>query len=232
MQVVKAKRILEEYHKSDYNASKALVQAGYKHTTATRKSKGIINEALKVAVQNDINQVVESSTMSPRNKILAMLNITEGDVFKEYLKIVNQDKDLTNKLKALQPLLATQGIKWNEEQTNISPTLNLTVKSNNVDNAVKDVTNVIETSDIASNEMAQQSGENDDVAQYALSDSEGTRDDGDVNYSGEEVGDDIKEKEGGGEGGGVDSLSDPVKEETSRPSIFSEKSTIDPSQLS
>ncbi|EFX61267.1 hypothetical protein DAPPUDRAFT_274282, partial [Daphnia pulex] len=100
--------------------------------------------------------------------------------------IVRQNKDLTNKLKALQPLLATQGIKWNEEQTNISPTLNLTVKSNNIDNVVKDVTNVIETNDIASNEMAQQSGESDDVAQYALSDSEGTRDDGDVNYGGEE----------------------------------------------
>ena len=28
------------------------------------------------------------------------------------------------------PLLATQGVKWNEENTNITPTLNLTVKSN------------------------------------------------------------------------------------------------------
>jgi hypothetical protein len=236
MQVVKAKRILKEYHDNNYNASKALVQAGYKHTTATRKSKGIISEALKVAVQNDINEVVESSTMSPRNKILAMLNITEGDVYREYLKIVNQDKDLTNKLKALQPLLATQGIKWNEEQQNISPTLNLTVKANNLDNIVKPIAQDVGSQVIESNEMAQQSDENNNVAQYTLSTNTMEHNNNDVNDVADNVGGGDESVENGDddysgqvdedEGGGVDVSFVGVKEgESLAPKI------VDPSPI-
>jgi len=217
MEVIKAKRILKEYHANNYNASKALVQAGYKQTTATKKSKGIINEALKTAVQNDINEVVESSVMSPRNKILAMLNITEGDVYREYLKIVNQDKDLTNKLKALQPLLATQGIKWNEEQQNTSPTLNLTVKSNNIDNSVKDIVEQSAPRDIEHTEMAQQSHETERVAQYTLSTNKASRADSVVNVQDEERGEHIAENLTEGEGGGVDSLPITEKEGISPP---------------
>jgi 2-hydroxy-3-keto-5-methylthiopentenyl-1-phosphate phosphatase len=230
MQVIKAKRILKEYHDNNYNASKALVQAGYKHTTATRKSKGIISEALKVAVQNDINEVVESSTMSPRNKILAMLNITEGDVYREFLKIVNQDKDLTNKLKALQPLLATQGIKWNEEQQNISPTLNLTVKANNIDNIVKPIVQDVGNQVIDSNEMAQQSGENNNVAQYVLLANEdkplNSDDDvGDNTIAGDDVA--IEKVAGDDDGGGVDLSFIGVKEGESLAPKIVDPSTID-----
>ena len=52
------------------------------------------------------------------------------ELINEYLFIIKQNKDLTNKLKALQPLLATQGIKWNEEQVKINtPILNITMDS-------------------------------------------------------------------------------------------------------
>ena len=176
-----------------------------------------MNEALKTAVQNDINEVVESSVMSPRNKILAMLNITEGDVYREYLKIVNQDKDLTNKLKALQPLLATQGIKWNEEQQNTSPTLNLTVKSNNIDNSVKDIVEQSAPRDIEHTEMAQQSHETERVAQYTLSTNKASRADSVVNVQDEERGEHIAENLTEGEGGGVDSLPITEKEGISPP---------------
>jgi len=232
MEVVKAKRILKEYHANNYNASKALVQAGYKQTTATKKSKKIISDALKVAVQHDINTVVESSEISPRNKILAMLNITEGDVYREYLKIVHQDKDLTNKLKALQPLLATQGIKWNEENTTVNPTLNLTVSANKVDNNVKDDVQDVAVKTIDAKEMAQQSGENNNVAQYTLSTNDMT-----TNNQGDDVADDTvqskvlegTEEEGQGvEGGGVDSSVIGIKEGKSPIPKISENSTIDP----
>lgn len=216
MPVLKAKKIIASYNRNGMNASKALEEIGYKRSTATKKSKEILDRAMQVALSHDVEEVVESS-MSPRNKMLAMLGITKEDVFTEYLKIVLQDKDFTNKLKALQPLLATQGIKWNEEQQNISPTLNLTVKSNNIDNPVKNIVEQSAPRDIEHTEMAQQSDETERVAQYTLSTNEAPRADSVVNAQGEASSVPIAENLAEGEGGGVDSLPITVKEGISPP---------------
>lgn len=224
----KAKTIIKEYRENGFNASKALVRVGYKQSTATKGSKSIINNALKKVVKEEMKELVESSS-SPRNKLLQMVGMSEQELYDEYMFIVKQNKDLTNKLKAMQPLLATQGIKWNEEQTNTSPTLNLTVKSNNIDNVVKDVTKDSAPRDIEHKEMAQQSDETERVAQYTLSTNSAPRDIDVVNEESTDSSELIEEKTTQGEGGGVDSLPITVKEGISPSRNFEEKSTIDTS---
>lgn len=156
----KARKVLKEYNDSGFNAVEALPKAGYAVSTATHKSKEIINSALKVVAKEQLKNVVASS--NPMDSMFGYLGITAKDVAQEFMKIVRQDKDMTNKLKALQPLLATQGIKWNEEKTLNAPTLNLTIKDNTVSNksAIATPTPI---------DMAQQSQSLDYVAQSTMS---------------------------------------------------------------
>lgn len=46
----------------------------------------------------------------PESKLLDSLGVTKTYVLNEYMKIVNQDDDLSNKLKAIKPLVKEIGI--------------------------------------------------------------------------------------------------------------------------
>lgn len=158
---VRAKDILKAYKDNNYNAKVALQSVGYKESTASKKSKGIINNALQTVAQEDVLEVVNSS-VSPRNKLLQLVKMSEDDVIVEYLKIVKQDKDFTNKLKAMLPLLKTMGVEWNEQATTVNPTLNLTVTKNDTtpiidkDNILIDIpaTPIIEDNTLINDNMA------------------------------------------------------------------------------
>lgn len=223
----KAKNILEEYRKSGYKAKIALVNAGYKPSTAKAKSKEILDRAMRSSLVDDIGKVVKSND-SPRHKILELLGISANDVFFEYMKIVLQDKDLSNKLKALQPLLATQGIKWNEENTIVNPTLNLTVKSNSQDviDRVKNTDIAYSTPDVVNDSQEiegaqlEPSNDNDDMS---IDDSLKTDDEGLKTH------DESGASEGGG-WGGVDFSFIGVKEGTSPAPKISEKVPLDTSK--
>jgi hypothetical protein len=216
--IEKARKVLKEYRESNFNASKALVKAGYTESMATKQSKVTINSALKKVIEHDMQEIVNSS--SPKDKLLQFVGMTADDLSQEYLYIIKQNKDLTNKLKALQPLLATQGIKWNEEQTTVNPTLNLTVSSNKLDNSVKDVAQDVETTTIEAIDMAQQSHETDNVAQYTLS----ANDVGD-SIEGQDI--DGQKYEVASGGGDVDCSFISVKEEESHSPKNVENNTID-----
>ena len=130
MPLQKAQKVISEYRKAGFNASKGLVNAGYAKDSATKQSKKIIESALKKVTDEEIKKTVYDSSLSPRSKILQMVGMSEGELINEYMYIVKQNKDLTNKLKAMLPLLKTQGIVWEDSNTTVNPTLNLTVKTN------------------------------------------------------------------------------------------------------
>ena len=228
--IEKARKVLKEYRESNYNASKALVKAGYSESMATKQSRVTINSAVKKVIEHDMAEIVNSS--NPIDKLLQFVKMTPDDVSNEYLYIIKQNKDLTNKLKALQPLLATQGIKWNEENTTVNPTLNLTVSANKVDNSVKHDVQDVARNVIDAKETAQQIDENNNVAQYTLSTNDMT-----ANNQGDDVADDTveskvlegTEEEGQGvEGGGVDSSLIGIKEGKSPIPKISENTALDP----
>ena len=129
MALAKAKQVLSEYKKSDYNASKALQNAGYKQSTALHQSKPVLNSAIKRVAKEQLKTLVTSS--NPLASLFEVVGISENEVLEEYTKILKQDKDISTKLKALLPLLATKGIKWNEEEAKTkAPQLNITIKDN------------------------------------------------------------------------------------------------------
>lgn len=129
MPIEKARDIVREYKKTNYNASEALQNVGYAESTANHQSKVTINSAIKTVIKNDMEAIVNSG--NPMQTMFDYLHLTAEDVAQEFLKIIKQDKDMTNKLKALQPLLATQGIKWNDDNKQSAPALHLTVKQSN-----------------------------------------------------------------------------------------------------
>lgn len=125
----KAKRVLKSFRENNFNATKALKEVGYSSEYARTGSKNAINSSIKAVAKAEMKEIVNSR--SPINKLLEIVGMNEGELINEYMFIIKQNKDLTNKLKALQPLLATQGIKWNEEQVKIAtPALNITMTPN------------------------------------------------------------------------------------------------------
>lgn len=127
MPIEQAKIILNEYRKTGYNKSKALKNLGYSDSVANRSSKNTINSAYK-AVAREIISSKDASVAAAT--IFDMVGITDVDALGEYLKIIKQDKDLTNKLKALMPLLKEKGIVWQDEAVIAKPTVNLTMIKN------------------------------------------------------------------------------------------------------
>ena len=132
MPIEKAKVILQKYRESNYNATEALPKVGYTNTVATKQSKRVINTAIKTVVKSDINEIVNSS--NPMSKLLGFVGLSQDELANEYLSLIKQNKDLSTKLKAMLPLLAEHGIKWNDDKVDVQvPVLNVTVKDNKID---------------------------------------------------------------------------------------------------
>src|ERR1035437_4701733 len=130
MPLEKANRIIKEFSTNGYNQKKALLKTGYKETTASSESRKVVNRALARVV--DENKELMLNSTNPRRDILKLVGLEQRDVIDEYMFIVNQNKDLTNKLKALVPLLKELGIVWDDKAVQVAPTLNLTVKERDI----------------------------------------------------------------------------------------------------
>lgn len=117
MPVEKAKNIIKAYKDNGYNAVQGLKSVGYSMNTAQAQGGRTIDTAVRTIVAAGDNDA-----------ILEFVGLTDEAIATEYRFILEQKKDLSSKLKALQPLLARKGIKWDEQKTTINPTLNLTVK--------------------------------------------------------------------------------------------------------
>lgn len=128
MPIAKAHAIARELKENGYNQKKALLSVGYSKGTAEGRSGEVVNTAFRTIARDNLERL-EGKQLGKRT-ILEMTGMTEENVLAEYLYIAQQDKDLTNKLKALVPLLKHLGITWEDKATLVAPTLNLTVKQN------------------------------------------------------------------------------------------------------
>ena len=131
MPLEKAKKVLGAYKDSNYNAMQALTSVGYSSETADKQSARTIDTA--------VNTIARSND---KDAIFEYLGITENDIAKEYLKVINQDKNYPAKLRALEPLLKKKGIQWDEQKINMNPTLNLTVKETGSTEPLKQIDSV------------------------------------------------------------------------------------------
>jgi len=125
----KAQKVLKAYRDNNYNASKALIDVGYSPQTADKQSKLVINRSIKKVAKEQMEEIVNSS--NPMSKLLGFVGLSQDELANEYLSLIKQNKDLSTKLKAMLPLLAEHGIKWDNEKTDVQvPILNVTVKDN------------------------------------------------------------------------------------------------------
>lgn len=121
----RAEAVLAAYKKHGYNASKALEEAGYSKWTALTKSRGVIERAERTLAQVAVDDLA-AATGQAESQVLKRIRITEKDVVSHYKHILAQNKDYGTKLRALLPLLAELGVKWDTAATNVQPTVNIT----------------------------------------------------------------------------------------------------------
>ena len=124
MPIEKAKKILGTYSKNNYNARKTLEEVGYSPATASKSSKPAINSAYKALARSIID------SPEPAKTAQSFVGLSDEIIRDEYVRIIMQNKDLTNKLKALLPLLKEKGIVWQDDTTVAKPTVNLTMIKN------------------------------------------------------------------------------------------------------
>src|ERR1035437_5600391 len=130
LDINKAKAIVNEYVSNGYKKGKTLEKMGYSKSMQNVQPGRVINNALQRVVDENKELMLNSS--NPRRDILKLVGLEQRDVIDEYMFIVNQNKDLTNKLKALVPLLKELGIVWDDKAVQVAPTLNLTVKERDI----------------------------------------------------------------------------------------------------
>lgn len=116
MPVEKAKEVLTAYKEKNYNAKEALTSVGYSSITADKQSGRTIDTA--------VNTLVRSGD---HDAILKFVGMSSGDISREYKSVITQNKNYPAKLRALEPLLKLNGIKWDDEKTQITPQVNITM---------------------------------------------------------------------------------------------------------
>lgn len=129
-----------DYAKNNYNAGKTLRENGYKESVALAKSGQVLGTAERIVRENlnlDTKDMKETS-----QTLLDIVGVSREDVLKEYLKVILQDRDLTNKLKAMSPLLKELSIRLDDVETKITPSINITVKEKDKTPNIKDIETV------------------------------------------------------------------------------------------
>lgn len=122
----KATKLMQDYAKNNFNGYKTLISNGYSPSTANTRPGEILGKAeevVKKSLKLDTTDIKETS-----KTVLDIVGIDKEEVIKEYLKVVLQDRDLTNKLKAMTPLLKELSIRLDDVETKTAPSINITVK--------------------------------------------------------------------------------------------------------
>ena len=126
----KAVKLLKDYQANNFNATKTLKDNGYKDSTANKEQYKTMARAQKV-VKSMLPIGEDRDLKETSQDVLALIGYTREDVIKELLKVINQDKDLTNKLKAMSPLLKAINYNLDDSEQTTAPTVNITVEKVN-----------------------------------------------------------------------------------------------------
>ena len=135
----KAVKLMKDYQANNFNAKKTLLENGYSEKTASKMQHEIMKRAEK-RVKGMLPIDENKSLKETSNDVLALLGYTKDDVIKELLKVIQQDRDFTNKLKAMQPLLRSLNYNIDDTEQQKTPAVNITVEKLNTDNSgIRDI---------------------------------------------------------------------------------------------
>ena len=123
----KATRILSDYENLNYNAYQTLIKNGYSKSYAVANARYTIDacsDRVRLALQLD--DVSDNKEVA--KTLYEVIGLTKQDVLGELVKIMKQDINLAVKLRALEPFIAQEGIKWDQKETIQVPSVAITVK--------------------------------------------------------------------------------------------------------
>ena len=135
MDTNKATKLLKDYRLNNFNAKKTLLDNGYSEQTANKQAKVIMERAKRVVdtkLDLDTKDVKEAS-----DDVLSLLGFNSDDVITELKKVIEQDRDFTNKLKAMKPLLDALNYRLDDDNNQKAPSVNITVEE--VKTGIKDI---------------------------------------------------------------------------------------------
>lgn len=121
----KAVKIMKDYVETGFNKGETLRKNGYSEATISSNAGATIETAsdkVKKALDLDRSMTPDATAKT----VLQIVGYSGDDVLKHYRFIVEQERDLPSKLKALAPLLKALGVSLDSEPTNVViPTLNI-----------------------------------------------------------------------------------------------------------
>lgn len=120
----KAKKIVGDYIANNYNAKETALENGYSPSYAHSNGGYPIKAAYKTIAREILN------SDHPIKSAQLFSGLTDAQIRDEYLKIILQDKDFTNKLKALMPLLREKGVLFQEDTHIQRPVVQMTMVKN------------------------------------------------------------------------------------------------------
>lgn len=122
MSIDKAVKLINDYKKNNFNAYKTLLQNGYSESSALKQAKRTIEVAkqkIDSALQLKDKDISETSEIV--SDLYSVVGLSREDVLKEYQSIIQQNINLAVKLRALEPLIRQEGIKWDEKEEQKTP---------------------------------------------------------------------------------------------------------------
>ena len=129
MSPTKASKLLSDYSKNNFNAYKTLIENGYSEKTAKAVAKRTLATADKVV--KDKLQLTNNDVKETAKSVFDIVGISQEETIMELVKVLKQDRDFTNKLKAMKPLLDALNYKLDDDNTQKAPSVSLTIESNN-----------------------------------------------------------------------------------------------------
>jgi hypothetical protein len=149
MPLDKAMKLLDDYKRNNFNGYKTLIQNGYSDNHALKQARLTLNVA-KERIQQALE--IEGSTKEIAERasdLYSIVGLTRDDIIKEYQSIVKQNINIAVKLRALEPLLRQEGIKWDEKEEQKAPSVVIKVDEvhNHPDNTLitKDISEQVST---------------------------------------------------------------------------------------
>ena len=135
MSTTKATKLLKDYRLNNFNAKKTLLDNGYSEETALKQGKRTIEVAQKVV--NDKLQLNKTDIKETAQDVFELVGLSREDVILELTKVLQQDRDFTNKLKAMKPLLDALNYRLDDDNNQKAPSVNITVEE--VKTGIKDI---------------------------------------------------------------------------------------------
>lgn len=121
MTLDKAIKLMDDYKRNNFNGYKTLMQNGYSENYALKQARNCLQSA-REKIQNALNITGDTKEIAQKTSDLySVVGITREQVLKEYQSIINQNINIAVKLRALEPLIRQEGIKWDEKETQQAP---------------------------------------------------------------------------------------------------------------